>query len=345
MGRAESLVDNVLVVLGAGLTVLTMLAVGLAGPTELTVWVQATLPIGIALWMLVYGASTHDEMGDLSSRTILSWFGIGVLVFFGVGFWFGQVSRHFETSFGLAVFASLVTGGALGALIGVYAARLRRANAELERRSERLSEFASIVSHDLRNPITVASGQVELLETDNERTERIQQSLDRMERIIDGILTLTREEGDPDIVDGVDLETVAQEAWGTVETDGATLDIEATRTLAADPDLLAEMLENLFRNSMEHGMPEEGGEHAPDGSEVPLLTVRVGSREEGFFVADDGQGISSEDTEQIFETGYSTGGSSGLGLMIVSRIAETHGWTVSVGESRDGGAEFRFTID
>lgn len=344
MGGAASLVDNVLVVLGTGLTVLTVLVVGLAGPTELTVWVQATLPAGIALWMLLYGASTHDEMGDLSSRTILSWFGIGVLVFFGVGFWFGQVSRHFETSFGLAVFASLVTGGALGALIGVYAARLHRANAELERRSERLSEFASIVSHDLRNPITVASGQVALLET-NERTERIQQSLDRMERIIDGILTLTREEGDPDIVDGVDLEAVAQEAWETVETDGATLDIEATRTLAADPDLLAELLENLFRNSMEHGMPEESGEHAPDSSEPPLLTVRVGSTEEGFFVADDGQGISSEDTEQIFETGYSTGGSSGLGLMIVSRIAETHGWTVSVDESRDGGAEFRFTID
>lgn len=345
MGGAGWLFDNVLALLGGVLVAVTLVAVVAAGPTDLIVWIQATLPAGVGLWMLLYGLHIHDEIDELSRRTIITWFGIGVGVFFTVGLWFGQLSRHFETAFGLAIFASLATGGALGALIGVYAARLHRANAELERRSERLSEFASIVSHDLRNPITVASGQVELLDADEERTEQIQQSLTRMERIIDGILTLTREHGEPNIVDGVDLETVAREAWETVETEGAALEVETTKTLDADPDLLAELLENLFRNSMEHGVPERADETVTDGSGRPLLTVYVGESKDGFYIADDGQGISPEDTERIFETGYSTGGSSGLGLMIVSRIAETHGWAVSVTESQGGGAEFRFTVE
>jgi signal transduction histidine kinase len=93
----------------------------------------------------------------------------------------------------------------------------------------------------------------------------------------------------------------------------------------ADPERLRELLENLLGNAVDHGG----------------RSVRVGATDEGFYVADDGPGVPPEEREQVFERSY-TGddGNTGLGLTIVRRIAEAHGWTVRVVESEDGGARF-----
>jgi signal transduction histidine kinase len=71
------------------------------------------------------------------------------------------------------------------------------------------------------------------------------------------------------------------------------------------------------------------------------VTVTVGKREAGFYVADDGQGIPEADREQVFEPGYSTGTEgTGYGLQIVRQIGTAHGWDVRVTESDEGGARF-----
>jgi len=101
--------------------------------------------------------------------------------------------------------------------------------------------------------------------------------------------------------------------------------------IEADPGGLRLLLENLFQNAVEHGPAEE--------------VVRVGLIERdgtrGFYAADDGDGFEMADPDRAFESGFSSdGGRSGLGLAIVRRIADAHGWTITVGESRDGGARF-----
>ena len=75
------------------------------------------------------------------------------------------------------------------------------------------------------------------------------------------------------------------------------------------------------------------------------LTVRVGalSDAEGFYVADDGEGIPAGERERVFEAGYSTTEEgTGLGLGIVDRIARAHGWEADVASSASGGARFEF---
>jgi len=218
----------------------------------------------------------------------------------------------------------------------------------LEHQNDRLDEFASIISHDLRNPLDVALGRANAIsqELDDEElathVERIQDAHGRMEQIITDVLALAREGSEIENTESVPLEVVADDAWTHVDTGPASLEVETELTVEADRDRLTRVFENLFRNSVEHGVTDDS--QAPTDSEA--LTVRVGELEDsgGFFVADNGTGIPATERETVFETGHTSGGSStGLGLAIVARIAHAHGWEIHATESAAGGARFDFT--
>jgi GAF domain-containing protein len=207
---------------------------------------------------------------------------------------------------------------------------------DLQAQNERLEQFASIVSHDLRNPLDVAINRLDLIETtdaDAENVAAIQRSHERMVALIDDLLLLAREgkaSADPS---PVALEQVARWAWEQVDTGDATLTVSTDRRVLADPSYLQRILENLFRNSLEHGRPD---------GDTPLA-LTVGDTENGFFVADDGRGIDDADREAVFESGYTSGAdSTGLGLAIVERLATAHGWSVDVTDAEGGGARFAF---
>ncbi len=209
----------------------------------------------------------------------------------------------------------------------------------LERQNERLDQFASVVSHDLRNPLNVSKGYVELAreEDDTSYLPRVEQANERMERIIGDVLTLAREGQSVNETAPVSLPEAVEESWTTAKTGDATLCVETDVTVSADRTRLLRLFENLFRNSIEHGGEQDSGE---------ALTVRVGALEDdsGFYVADDGPGIAPEKRDRVFEGGYTTGDNgTGLGLSIVADIASAHGWDVTVGEGEDGGARFEVT--
>lgn len=193
--------------------------------------------------------------------------------------------------------------------------------------NEHLETITGVLSHDLRNPLNVAQGVVELLgeDVDHDDLDRVADALDRMERIIQDAVSLARGES-PTEPTAVDLASSAREAWASVVTDAAELEVTGTLTFEADPGLLANLLENLFANAVEHA-----------GSEV---TVRVVPLEDGFAVADDGPGIPEDRREAVFEAGESGAGGTGLGLSIVRRVADAHGWSVELTESDAGGARF-----
>ncbi|WP_267641003.1 ATP-binding protein [Haloarchaeobius amylolyticus] len=222
---------------------------------------------------------------------------------------------------------------------------------ELERNVERLDRFASVLSHDLRNPLGVAKTSLELAREDApgaaENHDRIARALDRIDDLVSSLLTLAREGEMVSEYQTVELAAVAEDAWQSIDAPDATLVVEADDvTLECDPERLRTLFENLFRNSVEHGSTSEQtaenpGDSVEDGGSG--VTIRVGVEDGLFFVADDGPGIPPEERDCVFEHGYSTtGDGTGFGLSIVESIAAAHDWEVSVEESEEGGARFEF---
>ncbi|MGB9964564.1 sensor histidine kinase [Halobacterium sp. CBA1126] len=207
------------------------------------------------------------------------------------------------------------------------------ARRQIRRQNERLGQFASVVSHDLRNPLNVAAGRVDLAreQRDDEHLEAAARALARMEQIIEGVLMLAREGEDIGELSRVSLTALAEQAWASVAAEGATHVVDADAAFDADADRVVQLLENLYRNSVEHG-----------GTAV---TVRVGALEDGFYVEDDGPGIPADLRDDIFDVGYTTSDGTGLGLSIVETIASAHGWEVAVTDAEHGesGARFEFT--
>jgi PAS domain S-box-containing protein len=203
---------------------------------------------------------------------------------------------------------------------------------ELKRQKERLEEFASIVSHDLRNPLRVADGRLELVQDEcaSNHIDDVAQALDRMDALIEDLLTLAREGNQVDEIEPIGLANVAEKSWQTVKTRQATLDVDTPQVIDADRSRIQQLFENLYRNAVEHG-----------GDDV---IVSVGAIDDGFYVADSGPGIPESNREDVFDAGYSTNeDGTGFGLRIVQQIAEAHGWGVTVTESEDGGARFEIT--
>ena len=181
----------------------------------------------------------------------------------------------------------------------------RERERELERTNERLDRFASVVSHDLRNPLGVASGYLELAaEGDTDAIDEVRKQYDRMETMTADLLTMARGGGEiaDDELAEVSLEAAARRAWRNVDTGGA------------DPEA---------------------------GVESGDLTVTVETVPDGFAVSDDGVGIPAEHRGQVFDSGHTTEpDNTGFGLAIVDEIASAHGWTAVAAESADGGARF-----
>jgi len=244
-----------------------------------------------------------------------------------------------------------------------------------------VDQVSSVISHDLRNPLDVAKAHLQAArETgDPEHFESVADAHDRMEGIIRDVLTITREDSVVEPSEQVPIETAVTDAWRSVDTERAALDLsDPLPTATADPDRLRRLFENLFRNAVEHGStsprPQAGDGEAVDsvehgstgnrtkpgdceeyGSEsddqssergdemAPEndVTITVGALADGFYVADDGPGIPPEERGLVFEPGYSTqDGGTGLGLAIVDRIVAAHGWEMTLTAADRGGARF-----
>ncbi|MDB9235452.1 hybrid sensor histidine kinase/response regulator [Halorubrum ezzemoulense] len=199
-------------------------------------------------------------------------------------------------------------------------------------RQQRLEEFASVVSHDLRNPLNVATGHLDLVadECDSDHLDSVRRALERMEALIEDLLILAQNNKEVSDTQPVDLAMIADGCWENVQTEHGRIITTVDRTVWADSSRLKQVFENLFRNAVEHG--GEG------------VTVTVGELADGFYVEDDGAGISTDERNAIFDVGYSqSANGTGFGLNIVKQIVDAHGWQIRVTDGTDGGARFEIT--
>ena len=232
--------------------------------------------------------------------------------------------------------APVVSGDEITRLVGVTRNVTDRVERErqLRQQNERLDEFASVISHDLRNPLGVAQGRATILaeQIESEHLDPLLQNLTRMESIVEDTLTLARQGNTISETESINLTDIVGKCWATIDTDEASIELVSETTFQGDPDRLRHVFENLFRNAVEHG-----------GSDV---TVRVGAHDHGgIYVEDDGSGIPVEKREEVLEPGHSSArGGTGFGLTIIKRIVEAHGWELSITDGSDGGARFEIKM-
>ena len=210
--------------------------------------------------------------------------------------------------------------------------------------------FLDDAGHELRTPITVVRGNIELLDTgDPDEVDAVRalvlDELDRMSRLVDDLTLLAKAER-PDFVrpGPVDLGEVTDDLVTRLPALGDrawTVDARAGEVVSADRQRLTQALMQLAANALRA---------TPEGAEIAVGSrVDRARREVHLWVRDTGTGVAPEDRERIFarfsrgRTAEPTEG-SGLGLAIVSAIAEAHSGSVRLDSTPGQGARFTLVL-
>jgi signal transduction histidine kinase len=220
----------------------------------------------------------------------------------------------------------------------------------LERAFAAQRQFVDDAGHELRTPITIVRGHLELMGDDPaEREETVRlvtDELDRMSRIVEDLLLLAKAER-PDFVtpEPVQLAELTADVYVKARTLGERdwqLTEVADRETELDPQRITQAMVQLAQNAVQHTAPGQ--------------TIRIGSRADGprveLYVADSGPGVRPQDAEVIFERFRrgtarrgARGTGAGLGLSIVRAIAEAHGGRIGLRDTEGGGATFVLTLE
>jgi two-component system OmpR family sensor kinase len=208
--------------------------------------------------------------------------------------------------------------------------------------------FISDAGHELRTPITIIRGHLELLGEDpEERRETIAlvtDELDRMSRLVDDLLLLAKAQR-PDFLqlEELDLDVLTRELFTKASALAARdwqLEQAGHGRLRGDRQRLTQAVMNLAQNAVQH---------TKDRDPIAIGATHEGARAR-LWVRDKGPGLAETDRERIFER-FDRGTDSaaptdgaGLGLAIVRAIAESHGGRVEVHSHVGAGATFSLVI-
>jgi two-component system sensor histidine kinase HydH len=211
-----------------------------------------------------------------------------------------------------------------------------------ERHLAALGEMASVMAHEIRNPLASLKGHAQLLseslpegEKTHKRSERVVKEAIRLEALTNDLLDFAKT-GQPNR-ERIDPASLVQEAADAVSLGGIRIDSAAAPDRwPLDPLRMRQVLENVLRNAVQA---------TPDGAQPPQATISVGRSGLVIEVADTGAGIAAADLAAIFEPFHTqrTRG-TGLGLAVSRRIVEQHGGTISAANRTGGGAVFRMEI-
>jgi signal transduction histidine kinase len=285
------------------------------------IWVSLTLVYGFRVWR---PGSTALTLGFVVVST-------GVLILIDAVNGSQEWGELFEVPLMSAMFLAMVW----------HARRRQDALAIAEEHSSRLESllsrqerFLHDASHELRTPVTIARGHLEVLERTNGGGAEVGVALDelsRMERILERLLLLARAD-QPDFVElqEFELDRFLEDVfvrWSEIAPRTWRLGTLAYGTLRADPEQLRIALDSLLENAVKYSEP---------GDRIELSSRATGSKVT-IQIADEGIGVPDEAHALIFERfaradaarTRATGG-VGLGLAIVDTIVKAHGGRCSV---------------
>lgn len=232
--------------------------------------------------------------------------------------------------------------------------RVEKRTQELERSNKDLEDFASIASHDLKEPLRKISSFGELLKDGlpdlkppaSEYLDRIQRSAVRMENFINDLLDFSSITFKAKPFELTDLNQIVEEVLIDLETrianTGGTVRIINLPTLEADPFQMRQLFQNLIGNALKF--------HREDSPPVISLDCK---KDEGskwvISVKDNGVGFDPEHAERIFKPferlhGKSAYEGTGIGLAICMKIVNRHNGEISVTSDTQSGSEFTVTL-
>ena len=252
-----------------------------------------------------------------------------------------RVRRTYVVAVGMTALAALVFAVGLGfALRALERERLAHGRAE---RLAAVGQMAAMVAHEVRNPLTILRGQIELAHEhldaeapprEHERFSEMLAEVDRLNRLTEEFLSLARDAAlDTTSVDlGALAAAVANEA--RLVARDAQITAIGSLTVVADPGKLRQALLNLMLNATQIGGP---------GVQVTIEVAAEGARAR-ISVIDDGPGVPAGLAASLFEPfATARAGGTGLGLAVARRIAERHGGSLVL-ESTPGARGARFSI-
>jgi signal transduction histidine kinase len=199
---------------------------------------------------------------------------------------------------------------------------------------ERQERFLHDASHELRTPVTIARGHLELLRRERPDAPELEVALDelgRIERIVERVLLLAKSEQHGLGFEEVDLESFLSDIfirWSEVAPRAWRLDVDLEGRLLADPEALRNALDALLENAVKYTDPCDAVELAAHGDGTGGVVIEV---------SDSGTGVPPEALPRIFDRWARADGArtrerggAGLGLAIVAAVARAHGGRCSV---------------
>lgn len=215
----------------------------------------------------------------------------------------------------------------------------RRQREKLITKNKQLDQFSRVVSHDMTNHLNVGESYLELVK--NELDDYVdEQTIDWIEYIEDSFANIKSIVNDASMIttvidenkDEVDFGELASEVVEQIDSGDVIIQNNINVKQEADENSMNRLFENFIQNSLKHG-----------GDGLSKIVLGELDDKKGIFIEDDGKGI--EDTEKIFESGYTTSeNGSGLGLSIIQTVIELHEWEIHVSESSSGGARFEIVF-
>ena len=298
------------------------------------VWISLTFVYGVRVW------SSRTMWAVLSVVILATGVSISSDAFNGIQLW-GEL---FEVPLMSAMFLAMVWHAQRRQLALAEVRGVAEMRASLLERQER---FLHDASHELRTPITIARGHLELMRREQPAAPELEVALDelgRMERIVDRLLLLAKSEQQGFSFQEIDLEAFLSDLfirWSEVAPRAWRLDVDLAGRLRADPEALRDALDALLENAVKYTDPGDTVELAAHADGVGGVVIEV---------SDSGSGVPPEALPRIFDRWTRADGArtrerggAGLGLAIVAAVARAHGGRCSV-KPLQRGTSFRLHL-
>lgn len=227
-------------------------------------------------------------------------------------------------------------------MVGLFFAR--RSLEPAEAAMHRLEQFTQDASHELRTPLAALNSSLDLALKKKQYHEGIlsaKEDVKQLSLLADRLLALARLDGFVLATEKIDFSMLVEQAvekhrpLAEEKKIAIESSVAASVTVHGDPSLLGQVLGNLLGNAIKFNRP--GG------------VIRVRLTKSALTIEDTGSGIAKEDLPRIFDRFYQADasrarGGFGLGLALVKRIVDLHGWTISVRSELGKGTAFTIAL-